>query len=66
MKPEFELPAADPVRDDTSLRVLMLGAVYAAAIVFAVAFSPNMGFATPDAAPPPHLASAAQPASTGR
>jgi hypothetical protein len=40
---------------ETALRVFLLGAVYASAAFFAIAFSPSMGFisVTPDAGPAP-------------
>lgn len=65
MTPDFE-PTAVPFRDDTALRVLVLGAVYAAAVFFAVAFSPTMGFVTPYGIPAAHLAATGQPVTVGR
>lgn len=59
MKPNLEPPAA-PIRDDTALRLLVLGVVYAVAVLFAVAFSPNMGFVTPHGIPAAHVASTGQ------
>lgn len=34
-------------KSDTTLRVLVLGAIYAVAVFFVVALSPSMGFVTP-------------------
>lgn len=51
-----------PTAGDTPLRVFVLGAVYAAAVLFAVVFSPAMGFVT--VAPEAGTAVGAQTAGT--
>lgn len=41
------LDAQPTNKSDTTLRVLVLGSIYALAIFFVVALSPSMGFVTP-------------------
>lgn len=45
MSDDLGLPPAN--KRDTALRMLVLGAIYAAAITFVVALSPSMGLITP-------------------
>lgn len=46
MPVELTTPNA-PSAGETARNALLLGTVYAVAVFFAVAFSPNMGFVTP-------------------
>lgn len=65
MKPMLE-PTATTIQGETALRVLVLGAAYAIAVLFAVVFSPSMGFVSAHGGLPAHIAAAGQPATIAR
>lgn len=66
MNAEFHFPTVAPARGEPALRVLVLGAVYAVAVFFAVAFSPNMGFVAHRNIPTGHIASPSPLPTIGR
>jgi hypothetical protein len=66
MDTDFPVITIEPTKSEPALRVLVLSTVYAVAVFFAVAFSPNMGFVAHHNIPTGHVASAGQPATIGR
>lgn len=67
MNDRFPTTVSAPRSDsETPIRLLVLGAVYAGAIFFAVVFSPAIGFVTPMQSEAGKIASAEHRAPTGQ